>query len=119
MPWHGIDVWLAFCTMVLLPGVVLFVLKQVGLFSAVYGRDLSNTARGSLWGLTLALPCQVLVIVGWLYLVRGARPYQLGLMASRLPQNVVAGYLAWQVLTPLALCFFALLTQWQPAQEHT
>jgi membrane protease YdiL (CAAX protease family) len=53
------------------------------------------------WRPTLALPFQVATILFLLSAGTRTRPYQLGLTTHRLPANLVLGYVAWMILTPL------------------
>jgi membrane protease YdiL (CAAX protease family) len=120
VPWRGIDILFAFGVLLLLPGMVVAVLQPAGFFQSVYGRALGEgDPRAVLWALVVACPIQIMVLLGQLSFLRGARPFQLGLSSHGWPQQVIAGCLSWLVLTPVVLLLFTVLTEWTTPDEHT
>jgi membrane protease YdiL (CAAX protease family) len=80
--------------------------------------------RLMLWTLLLALPFQAVTAPLIFWRLRGSRPEALGLTMKALGWNLLAGVLAWIVLTPLALglhgLMWLLFSQWPGGvvQEH-
>jgi membrane protease YdiL (CAAX protease family) len=125
VPWGGLQVLFALFVFLFLPAFPLTLLRASGALEWLYG-EATEVLYGEgaplkeapeLWAAALAAPFQVALIVGGLRLC-GARLYQLGLTTSRAVQNIVAGYLGWLVVTPVALALFALLTLWITPQTH-
>jgi membrane protease YdiL (CAAX protease family) len=111
VPWRGVDVLaIIFFTYFFIPVVV----QAIG--------KLKQSDIG--WRPTLELPFQVATIFFLLSAGTGTRPYQLGLTTHRLPANLVLGYVAWMILTPLVYAVLFLMTavdSWllpTPAEKH-
>jgi membrane protease YdiL (CAAX protease family) len=119
--WLGVDVWFAFCMMIFVPALVLTALDSSSAFTLLYGENANAEAfqeRRLLWVGVAALPLQVAMILAELALVRGARPACVGLTGRRVAQNVVAGYLLWFLLAPLALLLFWAVGLLVETQQH-
>lgn len=111
--WTGIDIWIAFFAFYVAPPAVYQLLRQTGLFAAIYGTDSALPLlreRELFWAVALALPLQVAIILGELHAVRGVRPAAVILGEPGVTANIVAGYLAWLALTPAALVVYWVVT---------
>lgn len=62
-----------------------------------------------MWAVLFAFPFQVLAILGFLRAASGALPYQMGLSADRLGQNLVLGFLFLLGLLPIVFMTNALV----------
>jgi membrane protease YdiL (CAAX protease family) len=121
VPWLGVDVWFAFGVMIFVPVLVLTALDTSSAFTLLYGENANAEAfqeRKLLWVGVAALPLQVAMILAELVLVRGARLACVGLTNRRVAQDVIAGYLLWLVLTPLALLLFWAVGLLVETQQH-
>ncbi|MBI1918619.1 MAG: CPBP family intramembrane metalloprotease [Planctomycetes bacterium] len=124
VPWTGLEL-VAALFLIYFFWVPLFysVVLETGLGERLYGPDvvalvkvgkddpdskLAQTRVGMLVTV-IAFPFQVLTILLLLGFGSGTRPYQLGLTANRAGDNVLLGFLAWLVLTPLVLALFGLV----------
>ena len=125
-PVHGGAVIGAFAVFVLVGSAVQSALVAGGFFQRVYGPDFpggwpesaAHTVR-ALWSATIAFPIQVGLIVG-LAVALGSNP----LTGRGWARNVVAGYLTWLPVTPVAFAVFVLANlvhTWltgQPPDKH-
>ena len=109
-PLHGAVVLGAFAAFVLVGSAVQSALTAGGFFQRVYGPDFpagwpeaaAHTVR-ALWSAALAFPVQVGLVVG-LAAALGGNP----LTGRGWARNVVAGYLTWLPVTPVAFLVFVL-----------
>src|SRR5208282_348920 len=77
VPWSGLDVWFAFGVQLVVTWLVVEILERSGFFRALYDRDLPfDDSRAKLWVSVLAMPLQILAILGELRVLRHARFYQ-------------------------------------------
>ncbi len=121
VPWLGVDVWIAFIIMLFIPMMLAEPIERSGLFTLIYGENANAKSlqeRKLLWVGLIALPFQLALILGALTAIRGARPADLGITARRLPQNSIAGYLTWLVVTPFALLLYWVVGQFTEIQKH-
>jgi membrane protease YdiL (CAAX protease family) len=100
------------------PGVAAPVAPQIAIALEVAALDGSLEERQLLWVGVVAFPFQVAMILAGLAFVRGVRPAEVGLTGRRFAQNVVAGYLLWLVLAPLALLLYWVVTLLVGTQKH-
>jgi membrane protease YdiL (CAAX protease family) len=109
-PVNGAAVVGAFAVFVLVGSAVQTALAGSGFFQRVYGPDFpgswpeaaAHTVR-ALWAATFAFPVQVGLIVG-LAVALGGNP----LTGRGWARNVLAGYLTWLPVTPVAFLVFVL-----------
>ncbi len=121
-PWRpkssgGGEVLLFFLFLALVPPLVQTLLQAAGFFRLVYGAE-PNLARQQLWVMVPALP---LILGGtWpiLNLRHRTRLEDIGVSGRRWPQNLLLGYLAWLVLTPLVLAIHLALNSLWEGEEH-
>ncbi len=119
--WSGPMLFFAFCLVVGLPPAVHALLTQTGFFAAVYDSETPLAGLEDpklLWVNALCLPLQAAVVLVALRLVHGAGPRDIGLMPARAVQDTVVGYLAWLVLTPLALVVYWVVVLVLGQQKH-
>jgi membrane protease YdiL (CAAX protease family) len=125
--WDGFDIlFIAILVYILLPGIGMEVLDQAGLYRWYYGVALRDAnaplMRMVSWSRALIFPLQLLLVVSLLRSRGRLELYQLGLSGHRLFENVVLGYVAWALLTPV---IFAVLigaeaanSFWAPSEKH-
>jgi membrane protease YdiL (CAAX protease family) len=125
VPWEGIDLLAIFILVFRCwPIPFLELLKATGFFNWLYGPEFKlpgaeakqdsvdlNSIRAVVWAGFFAAPVQIATIPVFLRVVRGVRPYQLGLIAQRWLENSSLGVLAGIGLTPVVLGVHAL-TNW-------
>jgi membrane protease YdiL (CAAX protease family) len=101
------------------PGVAAPVVPQVAVALEVAALDSGSLKeRQLIWVGVVAFPFQVALILIGLAFARGVRLAEVGLTGRRFAQNVVAGYLLWLVLTPVALLLYWLVTLLVSPQQH-
>jgi membrane protease YdiL (CAAX protease family) len=119
VPWTGVDVIVVFLGLVLWPGLV---------FSLLQPDNGTPSAADRLFPRILAQAGGYLLLLitslAFLVLYVGARPYQLGIHASRWRQGLVLGAVAWLMGAPFIHAVHALaawlnrLFQEAPAPRH-
>jgi len=131
--WNGWVVLVAFVFGLLGGSIMQSLLASTGFFHALYGPDFplaitdpaNETQRQAahlrgLWGQTLALPVQCLIIICFMRFGTGAQLVQIGLSHRQFNRNYLAGYLAWLIFTPLSFGAFviALMLFTDQPQKH-
>jgi membrane protease YdiL (CAAX protease family) len=110
VPWGGLEVLLAFLvSQFLWPSVLSELLRVTQFFRWVYGPGFQAEAQRAQGGVNpvnywlgdLALPLNLISIPALFYLLSGTRPYQLGLTARRLANNVLLGVLTAICVVPV------------------
>jgi membrane protease YdiL (CAAX protease family) len=116
VPWTGLELTiLLLLVFAAIPYLVQAILDRSGFFAWLYGAnfriaDLANgapqadplaQARVAMWHNLFTCPLQIICIPTLLRLGSGTMPYQLGLTTHRWRANVVLGFLAWLLLTPV------------------
>jgi membrane protease YdiL (CAAX protease family) len=115
-PWTGPEVVFAFLSLSIVPSVCHEFLKNSGFFSRYYG--VPTPDQESIWAQILAAPLLVAWILVFVYYASGTRPKDLGLSLSRWRQNVVLGYLAWLLATPLVYGVHVVALQFFDSKPH-
>lgn len=85
---------------------------------AAYFLDMADQARRQIWSMTVIRPVQFASLLLLFTVVSGGRLYQLGLTSHRWRRVVVAAWLVWLVITPLAKVLFWLVLQVEKPSVH-
>jgi membrane protease YdiL (CAAX protease family) len=105
---------------VLWPALLLEGLRALGFFGWVYGAEFQarlvagevkglDATRCSFWLGDLALPLNLLSVVGLFFALSGTRPYQLGLTTGRLGRNLLLGVITAVCVVPLVYLVLSLV----------
>jgi membrane protease YdiL (CAAX protease family) len=85
---------------------------------AAHALEAGEQARRQVWATAAARPLQCVALILLLTVVAGGRLYQLGITTHRWRRVLVAGYLVWLLVTPLAKVAFWLLLHFEVPQPH-
>jgi membrane protease YdiL (CAAX protease family) len=131
VPWGAGEILaVVFLVLILWPQVWVQLLESVGFFTRVYGPDFPTApealrqaseldrTRRLLWPSVFAMPFQVASILLLLWRISGTRPYQLGLTLHHLAGNLLLGFVAFAVLTPLVYGIYELAVRLQGGGEE-
>lgn len=86
--------------------------------AATYALEAADQARRQVWAVAVTRPIQFIALLLLFTVVAGGRTYQLGLTLRRWPRVLLAAYLVWLVITPLAKLAFWLLLQIETPKAH-
>jgi membrane protease YdiL (CAAX protease family) len=111
LTWGGLDVFMAFMVVQLVPAVVYGALRKLGVLEWLYGAegDKATEARGILLATDVGAAVAFGLIVVMLWYARRVRPAEYGLTVVRAGPNLAAGFLVWLAVTPLSLGLYAIL----------
>lgn len=92
-------------------------LENTGFYERVYDSKPSPLRMG-LWSSVLAAPLTVALIYFALFSISRTRPKDFGMTAARWRQNVIVGYLAWLLTTPLVWACYVICGMLMTPDEH-
>jgi membrane protease YdiL (CAAX protease family) len=120
--WDGIDIiFLFFMVYALIPSLTISFLEDSGFNRWYFGISRMDKGapleRMNLWALSLAFPLRILVFYVLLRARGRLEPYQLGLTRTRLPQNILVGFIGWLLVTPVAFGILAVAVSWIARNE--
>jgi membrane protease YdiL (CAAX protease family) len=133
VPWQGIDVFMGFMVLIVIPILVDESLRKAGFFEWLYGTprsfDMVNAnatdkalrSREELWSMVLATPLQLGLIILSLQQLRQVRLAELGITPVRAGNNAALGFVLWLIITPVALAIYYVALQATPkewVEEH-
>lgn len=132
VPWGVWEIWAAlFLVIVFWPAICAAALTQYEFFTSLYGPDFPSLqkpaaddpliqmaiARRAIWVAALSFPLKVASVLIIFHLGSGTRPYQLGLTWHRGWRNILLGFLAFLIVTPLVYGVYFIVFQVQGEGE--
>ncbi len=107
--WKGPEVWLAFMTVFFVPMFAVDTLDSLSFFQTTLFDKPPSPARMALWAAPLTTLLTVAILFWLLFAASATRPSHVGMTLARWRQNIVLGTLAFLVVTPLVLGFYAVV----------